>query len=84
MDTSKYFFATYDLEGEESLANAAWELAIGQSVGNPHVRNKWETDDLFENYKRKTSIRNPGLQIMKFLFSAVRYFNSFNICNRDL
>ena len=27
LDTSKYFFATYDLEGEESLANAAWELA---------------------------------------------------------
>ena len=53
LDTSKYFFATYDLEGEESLANAAWELAIGQSVGNPHVRNKWETDDLFENYSCK-------------------------------
>ena len=53
LESSKYFFATYDLEGQESLANAAWELAIGQSVGNPHVRNKWETDDLFENYSCK-------------------------------
>ena len=33
------FIATYDLEGQHSLRDAAWELAIGQSVGNPHVRN---------------------------------------------
>ena len=23
-------------------------MAIGQSVGNPNVRNQWETDELFE------------------------------------
>ena len=23
-------------------------FAIGQSVGNPNVRNQWETDELFE------------------------------------
>jgi ribulose 1,5-bisphosphate carboxylase large subunit-like protein len=47
------FIATYDLEGQHSLRDAAWELAIGQSVGNPHVRNQWETDDLFETYSCK-------------------------------
>jgi ribulose-bisphosphate carboxylase large chain len=53
VDPSKYFFATYELESDKSLKDAAWELAIGQSVGNPHVRNKWETDDLFENHSCK-------------------------------
>lgn len=48
-----YFVATYDLGGKISLKEAAWELAIGQSVGNPHVRNKWETDELFEKYSCK-------------------------------
>lgn len=48
-----HFIATYDLQGEHSLRDAAWELAIGQSVGNPHVRNVWETDELFEQYSCK-------------------------------
>lgn len=48
-----YFIATYELEGKHSLRDASWELAIGQSVGNPNVRNKWETDELFEKYSCK-------------------------------
>lgn len=51
--STEYVIATYDLEGKESLKDAAWELAIGQSVGNPHVRNQWETDELFEKYSCK-------------------------------
>jgi ribulose-bisphosphate carboxylase large chain len=47
------FIATYILEGKKSLRDAAWELAIGQSVGNPNVRNKWESDELFEKYSCK-------------------------------
>lgn len=47
---SKYFVVTYLLEGKVSLRDAAWNLAIGQSVGNPNVRNEWETDELFENH----------------------------------
>lgn len=54
VDKSKYFIATYDLEGKNSLHDAAWELSIGQSVGNPNVRNQWETDELFELYSAKT------------------------------
>jgi ribulose-bisphosphate carboxylase large chain len=53
IDKNDYFIASYDLEGKHSLRDAAWELAIGQSVGNPNVRNKWETDDLFEKYSAK-------------------------------
>jgi len=53
LDRSAHFIATYLLAGKKSLRDAAWELAIGQSVGNPHVRNAWETDDLFTTYSCK-------------------------------
>jgi ribulose-bisphosphate carboxylase large chain len=33
-----------------NLKDAAWNLAIGQSVGNPSVRNEWETDEIFEKH----------------------------------
>jgi len=50
IDSKKYFFVKYYLESTISLREAAWQLAIGQSVGNPNVRNHWETDELFENH----------------------------------
>ena len=50
VDTSKYILVTYFLESRTTLRDAAWNLAIGQSVGNPNVRNQWETDELFENH----------------------------------
>jgi ribulose-bisphosphate carboxylase large chain len=53
VDTNENFIATYILEGKKSLRDAAWELAVGQSVGNPNVRNRWETDELFEKYSCK-------------------------------
>ena len=49
VDSEKYFIVTYDLASETNLRDAAWNLAIGQSVGNPNVRNQWESDELFEN-----------------------------------
>ena len=52
-DPTKNVIATYYLESKTTLAQAAWELAIGQSVGNPNVRNRWETDELFENHSCK-------------------------------
>tara|TARA_R110000803_G_scaffold106599_2_gene174705 strand:+ start:2120 stop:3259 length:1140 start_codon:yes stop_codon:yes gene_type:complete len=50
VNTEKYFVVDYYLESSISLRDAAWQLAIGQSVGNPNVRNHWETDELFENH----------------------------------
>jgi ribulose-bisphosphate carboxylase large chain len=50
IDLDKYYIATYKITTKTSLDDAAWNLAIGQSVGNPNVRNEWETDDLFENH----------------------------------
>ena len=41
-----YYIETHSAIGD--LKDAAWNLAIGQSVGNPKVRNRWESDALFE------------------------------------
>ena len=46
-----YVIATYDIKTKDAdLKKASWELAIGQSVGNPHERSQWETDELFEKH----------------------------------
>jgi len=50
LDTSEYIVVEYFIESSESLRTATWNLAIGQSVGNPEVRSNWETDELFEKH----------------------------------
>jgi ribulose-bisphosphate carboxylase large chain len=50
IDEDKYYIATYVINSTTNLRDAAWNLAIGQSVGNPNVRNEWETEELFENH----------------------------------
>lgn len=42
-----YYFVKYYLKSKTTLKDAAWNLAIGQSVGNPHNRSEFETDELF-------------------------------------
>ena len=62
IDLEKYFIVKYFLESKTTLEDAAWNLAIGQSVGNPKVRNHWETDELFENHSCKIIIPdNPKI-----------------------
>ena len=48
INSDDYVVATYEMASKTSLRDASWNLAIGQSVGNPNVRNAWETDELFE------------------------------------
>ena len=49
IDKSQYVIATYYMRSRNAdLRKTAWDLAIGQSVGNPNVRNLWETEELFE------------------------------------
>ena len=47
VDLNKYFTVKYFLKGKTSLREAAWNLAIGQSIGNPNNRSVWETDQMF-------------------------------------
>lgn len=49
-DKEKYFVATYWIKSATNLAEAAWALAIGQSVGNPSARSEFESTELFENH----------------------------------
>ncbi len=50
INLNKYFLVDYLLDGTAPLGVNAWNLAVGQSVGNPNVRNEWETDELFANH----------------------------------
>lgn len=50
VNRSDYILAHYDMQSKTNLKDAAWNLAIGQSVGNPNVRNEWESDTLFEDH----------------------------------
>jgi ribulose-bisphosphate carboxylase large chain len=45
-----YFTVKYYLKSKTTLREAAWNLAIGQSIGNPNNRSVWETDDMFLNH----------------------------------
>ena len=75
IDAKKNIIATYYLESKTKLEKAAFELAIGQSVGNPNVRNEWETDELFINHSCKILHDKNELQdksgIIKIAFPII-------------
>ena len=75
VNLSENVIATYFLESKTNLEKASWELAIGQSVGNPNVRNEWETDDLFIKYSCKVMHDRNELQeksgIVKIAFPII-------------
>ena len=55
VDRNKHYIATYYLAVDHintdySLADAAFNLAVGQSIGNPTKRAEMETDEMFENH----------------------------------
>jgi len=50
IDQDKYFIATYSIKSSTNLRDAAWDIAIGQSVGNPAIRNEWEDEELYQNH----------------------------------
>jgi ribulose 1,5-bisphosphate carboxylase large subunit-like protein len=57
-----YVIVTYFLKSQTTLRDASWNLAIGQSVGNPNVRNQWETNELFENHSCMVIANEEDLQ----------------------
>ena len=76
IDRAKYFIATYDMTSSANLKDAAWALAIGQSVGNPNVRNQWENDELFENHScvivgDKAELETQTKGIVKIAFPVI-------------
>lgn len=76
IDKAKYFIATYLLTATTNLREAAWGLAIGQSVGNPKVRNRWETEELFENHsclvlEDEAALENLKSGVVRIAFPAI-------------
>lgn len=49
----KYFYVTYDVTSATTLYEAAFGIAVGQSIGNPSKRSIWETDEMIEAYCAK-------------------------------
>lgn len=75
-----YFVVKYYLESKTSLRDAAWNVAIGQSVGNPNVRNVWETDALFEKHSCKILANEEELNHLKSGHVSI----AFPVCNIDI
>jgi ribulose 1,5-bisphosphate carboxylase large subunit-like protein len=60
-DLSKYFYVTYEVVSSTTLYEAAYGIAVGQSIGNPASRSVWETPEMIEAYCAKI-FRNSDLQ----------------------
>jgi len=91
IDKDQYIIADYFVQSKTSLKDAAWNLAIGQSVGNPNVRNKWETDELFEKHSCIILHSEEELQYLpgkyKNTFKSINTYGAvkigFPVCNTD-
>jgi len=59
-----YFYVTYEVESTVSVYDAGWNIAVGQSIGNPTKRSVWETDEMIEAYCAKI-IRNKDFDKKK-------------------
>lgn len=74
--SEKYFVVTYSVKSSKNLRDAAWNIAIGQSVGNPNVRNRWENEDLFLNHScmiigEEEELKSRTSGIIKIAFPIV-------------
>lgn len=79
IDKNKYYIATYKIKSKTNLREASWNLAIGQSVGNPNVRNEWETEELFNNHSCLILEDEKQLEIEKEGFIRI----AFPVINND-
>jgi ribulose-bisphosphate carboxylase large chain len=71
LDAEKYIFVKYEMNSTESVRKAAWDLAIGQSVGNPNVRNDWESDELFENHSCLITMVDEENKLAEIAFPVI-------------
>jgi ribulose-bisphosphate carboxylase large chain len=61
-DLDNYFYVKYFLKSATSLYDAAFDLAVGQSIGNPSMRSVWETPEMIASYCAKI-LRGPDLDL---------------------
>lgn len=63
-DLARYFYVTYDVESTKSVYDAGWNIAVGQSIGNPSTRSIWETEEMIEAHCAKI-MNGPDLKKKK-------------------
>lgn len=53
INENNYIVVSYWVKSKTNLKDAAWNIAIGQSIGNPTKRSPYETSELIENHACK-------------------------------
>jgi ribulose-bisphosphate carboxylase large chain len=59
-DLENYFYVRYLIKSASTVRDAAYDLAVGQSIGNPSKRSVWETPDMIEKFCCKI-LKGPDL-----------------------
>lgn len=79
-DCTNYIVVSYFLRSSKSLRDAAWNIATGQSFGNPSVRSVWETEELYEAHSCVVLSDEPALEGVKEGYVQI----AFPLANIDL
>ena len=53
INPQEHIIAKYYIESTSTLKDGAMAIALGQSIGPPSIRTKYENDDLFKDYGAK-------------------------------
>ena len=59
-DLDNYFYVRYWVKSATTVKDAAFDIAVGQSVGNPSKRSVWETPEMIDRFCCKI-LRGPDL-----------------------
>lgn len=59
-DLNNYFYVKYQITSATTVKEAAYDLGVGQSIGNPSVRSTWETPEMIEKFCCKI-VNGPDL-----------------------
>jgi len=49
-DLNNYFYVRYWVKSATTVHDAAFDIAVGQSIGNPSKRSVWETPEMIERF----------------------------------
>jgi ribulose 1,5-bisphosphate carboxylase large subunit-like protein len=80
INQDNYIKVSYFLRSSISIRDAAWNIALGQSFGNPTVRSNWETEELIERHtciilanEEELNSRKEGIVDIAFPTSNINF-----------
>ena len=65
----KYYTVTYEVDGP-NIHDAAWNIAIGQSIGNPNIRSEIETAENIKEFEALIESIEGNIVKIKFPLDA--------------